>query len=350
MPVRLGFIGAGFMGQLAHIANYATVPECELVALAEGRSKTAEAVARRYGIQRIYENHREMLEKEDLDGVVAIMGYHLYHAVVPDILEAGVNLATEKPMCVRVETAQKLADVAQEKGLIYQVGYMKRHDPAAKLVRETVLRWRETGECGALNYVRITMPPGNWTYEIEGPINMGDPAPQYENETPEPMPEWMPGEMKNAYNSFINFYIHQVNLLRYLIGEDYHVEYVDPSSRVMVAISEGGVPCVLEMAPYGLKNRWDEFYKICFDNGKIDLKIPAPMARQRAGEVIIYRGDKVEFAKPDLPQRWAFREQAIHFVECIREGKPTISPASEAVKDLEVSEEFIRCLMRSRDV
>ena len=57
--VRLGFVGSGFMGQLAHIANYATIPDCELVALAEGRAQTSEAVARHYGIEELYPNHKQ---------------------------------------------------------------------------------------------------------------------------------------------------------------------------------------------------------------------------------------------------------------------------------------------------
>ena len=198
------------------------------------------------------------------------------------------------------------------------------------------------------------MPPGDWLYAIESPINLGDSAPQYEGETYEPMPQWMTPLMQGVYNSFINFYIHQVNLLRYLIDEDYEVAYVDPNQRIMVAISSSGVPCTLEMAPYGLKNRWEEFYKICFDGGKIDLSLPAPMARQKAGEVKIYRAsgkDSDPFPrglKPLLPQKWAFREQAVHFVECLRYDKPTISPAKEAVKDLEVSEQYVRALFASR--
>lgn len=350
--VRLGFVGSGFMGQLAHIANYATIPECELVALAEGRTETANAVAKRYGIQEVYKTHQEMLEKAELDGVVAIMGYHLYHALVPDILEAGKPVATEKPMCIRAETAKKLVELANKKNLIYQVGYMKRHDAASKLAKKTIHDWKESGECGEINYVRITMPPGDWTYEIEPPINLGDSPPQYEGETPEPMPEWMPPSMQNTYNSFINFYIHQINLLRYLIGEDYKVDYVDSNQRIMVAISSSGVPCTLEMATYGLKNRWEEYYKICFEGGKIDLSLPAPMARQRAGDISIYKAsgnsDSLpQDTNPKIPQRWAFREQAVHFVECLRDEKPTISPASEGVKDLEVSEQYIRKLMDS---
>ena len=93
--IRLGFVGAGFMGQLAHIANYATIQDCELVALAEGRPETAQAVAQRYGIREVYSNHHQMLEQAEIDGVVAIMGFGLYYTLIPDILAAGKPVATE---------------------------------------------------------------------------------------------------------------------------------------------------------------------------------------------------------------------------------------------------------------
>ena len=132
------------------------------------------------------------------------------------------------------------------------------------------------------------MPPGDWNYQIESPINMGDSAEQYEGQTAETTPEWM-GDFGQQYIGFINFFIHQVNLLRYLIDEDYTVDYVDPKSRLLVAISESGVPCTLEMAPCGHRDRWEEHYRIGFDGGLIQLDLPAPMARQRAGDVTIYK-------------------------------------------------------------
>ena len=205
---------------------------------------------------------------------------------------------------------------------------------------------------GQMTYVRITMPSGDWVYNIDPPINCGDSAPAYEGQAGESPPDWMSQEMGNRYVSFINFYIHQVNLLRYLIDEDYTVAYVDPRSQILVAISESGVPCTLEMATYGLRNQWDEFYKISFEGGKIDLQIPAPLARQRSGDVVIYKGagfendDEPQEIRPIIPQRWGFGEQARHFVEYIRDGKPTIAPAAEAVKDLEVSEQYIRLWAR----
>lgn len=353
--IRLGFVGSGFMGQLAHIANYATIDDCELVALAEGRAQTAQAVAQRYGIKEVYPNHYDMLKKAELDGVVAIMGFHLYHLLVADILDAGKPVATEKPICIRLESAKKLVHQAEKKGLIYQVGYMKRHDPASKIVKKTMQDWKSSGELGSMTYVRVTMPSGDWIYEHERPINKGDPTPAYEGQAGEAAPEWM-GDLGKQYVSFINFYIHQLNLLRYLIGEDYKVDYVEPRSRILVAISDSGVPCTLEMAPCGHKNRWEESYRLCFEGGMINLQLPAPMARQRAGDVVIYKNSGFgaengpQEIRPIIPQKWAFLEQARHFVHCLKTDSLTISPASDAIKDLEVSEQYIRCLMETRSI
>ena len=69
--VRIGFVGVGAMGQMAHLRNYVTLEDCEVVAIAELRPKTRELVARRYGVAKTYADHREMLATEELDGVVA---------------------------------------------------------------------------------------------------------------------------------------------------------------------------------------------------------------------------------------------------------------------------------------
>ena len=79
--IRIGFIGSGYMGQRAHIANYATLPDVELTALAEGRRETAKAVAQRYGIKTTYSNRKDgrdkskIIQKSRLDPIHAIHEY-----------------------------------------------------------------------------------------------------------------------------------------------------------------------------------------------------------------------------------------------------------------------------------
>lgn len=45
--IRLGFVGVGSMGQCAHLANYAVLPDCEVAAIAELREDPGDGAAPR---------------------------------------------------------------------------------------------------------------------------------------------------------------------------------------------------------------------------------------------------------------------------------------------------------------
>ena len=72
-PTGMGFVGAGYMGQLAHIGNYAALDGCNMVALAEPRDRLAREVAEEHGIERVYRDHRELAEDEEVEAVAAIL-------------------------------------------------------------------------------------------------------------------------------------------------------------------------------------------------------------------------------------------------------------------------------------
>src|ERR671937_3232649 len=110
--VRFGFVGAGFMGQLAHIRSYALLAgECELVALAEPRQRAAELVAARYGIGRVYHDHRELLESEELDGIVAAQRYTHHAVLLPELYPRVPHLFTEKPLALGSSTGDRLVQL-----------------------------------------------------------------------------------------------------------------------------------------------------------------------------------------------------------------------------------------------
>ncbi|MCC6483692.1 MAG: Gfo/Idh/MocA family oxidoreductase [Armatimonadetes bacterium] len=346
--LRIGFVGAGAMGQTAHLQNFALIPDCEIVALAEGRRKTAEMVAARYAIPAVYPDHRAMLAEADIDAVVAIVPYALHPSIVPDILNAGKHLLTEKPICLRLDNARRLASLAEEKKLIYMVGNMKRALPASVEARRRIEEWKLSGAIGRMNYVRASMPPGDWVFGVQWRASAGDNAPAYPGETSESPPEWM-GELGEKYNAFVNYFIHQVNMIRYLIGEDYHVVFVDKSEAVMLSESDSGVTIALEMKGHGLHKSWEEYYMVSFESGRVDLSLPAPMAQQNGGDVRFYIASEgnPRWERPVIDPVWSMLAQARHFVSCVRQSKQSCNPASEALKDLEVAEQYIRALSSS---
>ena len=92
--VRIGFVGVGFMGQAAHLSNYANLPDAEVVAIAEVLPELAKKVAAKYGIPKVYSSHDEMLSKEKLDGVVASQPFTRHGTLVPELAKAGIPVAS----------------------------------------------------------------------------------------------------------------------------------------------------------------------------------------------------------------------------------------------------------------
>jgi predicted dehydrogenase len=344
--IRLGFVGGGYMGQVAHIRNFARLSgECELVALAELRPKLAQTVADRYGIAELYPDHRTLLAKADVDAVVAIMNYGLHHAVVPDILNAGKHLLTEKPMGCRASAAREWKKLADEKKLVYLVGYMKRWDLGARYARDLIAGWKQSGEYGKLTYLRCNMTGMDWTWSHAGPFGTGEKPSDFSSALAgEPFPEQFTDAEARFYNMNINFFVHQVNLIRFLIGEDYRLTHAHPNGKVLLATADSGIGITLEMQLSSIPQTWDEVYHICFERADIELRVPAPLREQHNAEVVIRRatGNSHETIRANIaPPSWSFFEQAKGFLQAVRERKLPHDSTGDAIRDLETFEEQV---------
>lgn len=344
--VRIGFVGVGNMGQCAHLVNYAALEECEVVAIAEIREELGIKVAARYGVPRVYSSHTEMLAQENLDGIVASQPFDRHGVLVPDLLRAGVPIFTEKPLAASVQIGEQIAAAVQASGTWHMVGYHKRSDPATMCAKEEIERLKTTGELGKLTYVRILMPAGDW---IAGGFNDLIRVPgSYPEVQRDPPPPDMDRETYKAYTTFVNYYIHQVNLLRHLLGEPYEVTYADPSGVLLVGQSASGVACTIEMSPYCTSVDWQESALVCFEHGTVKLDLPAPLARNRPGRVELLRdpggGAVSETVVPQFPWIHAMRQQAIGFCAAIRGERRPPCEAREALEDLRVARAYIRLL------
>ena len=343
-PVRIGFVGVGSMGQCAHLRNYAGLPGCEVVALAELRADVARKVAARYGVPAVYESHRQMLEHEQLDGIVASQPFARHGTLLPELVARGVPVFIEKPLAGSIESARKVLDAARRSGAWIMVGYHKRSDPATVYARREIDSLRTSGELGRLTYVRILMPAGDWIAEgFSGMVTGEGEAPRLEWDPPAPD---MPANVFEKYTRFVNYYIHQVNLMRHMLCEGYEVAYADPSGVLLVVKSRSGVPGVIEMSPYSTTVDWQESVLVAFEKGWVSLELPAPLAVNRPGKVTVYRdqgGGRTPVATtPTLPWVHAMKAQAMTFVRAIRgEAKPPCD-AEEALEDLVVAREYIR--------
>ncbi len=342
--VKIGFVGVGNMGQCAHLKNYANLDICQVVAIAEIREPLRRKVAARYGIPTSYPTHEEMLQNEALDGIVAAQPFGRYGILVPELLKAGVPVFTEKPLAASIEAGEKIVDAVKRSGTWHMIGYHKRSDPATMYAKTEIDRLKASGELGKVTYVRILMPSGDW---IAGGFNE-----LIQDDSPPPSLEWDPpaadmnDEVRNQYNGFVNYYIHQINLMRYLLGEPYTVTHADPSGVLLVGRSENGIACTIEMSPYSTTIDWQESALVCFERGYLKIDLPAPLATNRAGRVEILRdpgnGTTPEVLVPHLPSVHAMRQQAINFVTAIKGEADPPCTSEEGLEDLKVARTYIR--------
>jgi len=344
--VRIGFVGVGGMGQCAHLRNYVTVPDCEVVALAELRQGLGKRVGERYGVPRVYANYEEMLANEKLDGLVASQPFTRHGTLVPELLKAGLPVFTEKPLAGSLEQGEKIVRAVEASGTWHMVGYHKRSDPATMYAKEEIDRLTATGELGALRYVRILMPAGDWVASgFTDLIGTDEPWPPLEWDPPA---SDMDEATYREYNGFVNYYIHQVNLLRHLLGEPYRATHADRGGVLLVAEGKSGVTGLIEMSPYTTTIDWQESALVCFEHGWVRIDLPAPLASNRPGYVEILRdpgnGVTPQTTSPTLPWVHAMRQQAMNFVAAIAGERPPVCTAQEALEDLRVARQYTELL------
>jgi predicted dehydrogenase len=341
---RIGFIGVGSMGQCAHLANYITNPECEVVALTEVREELAELVGTRYGIPHVYADYKKMIESENLDGIVASMHYSLHGSLLLDLYSYKIPILTEKPISNSVEMAEKMVAAHEKTGTPHYIAYHKRSDVATMFLHQKIQAYRKSDEWGAVKYIRILMPAGDWI--AEGFASLLSTTEQLPDLKPDPLPQDMDPDQQKQYDEFVNYYIHQVNLMGHLLGESYSVSYADPSGILMAIQSKSGIPGTIEMSPYRTTVDWNEQVLVAFEKGYFELQLSAPLAKNRPGKIVEYSdpGEGVLPMQiiPQLPWIDAMRNQASNFIRALC-GEPTsLCEPIEALENLKIARDYIK--------
>ena len=76
-PVKLGYVGCGFMAQKVHILNFLRISECELVAIAEVRAELGEKVQDRHRVPKLYKDHLELAADSEIEAVAVSADFAL---------------------------------------------------------------------------------------------------------------------------------------------------------------------------------------------------------------------------------------------------------------------------------
>lgn len=321
---RIAVIGAGAMGR-NHIRFVTEEPEAELVAISDV-VESGRAVADAHQVP-FFLDPEEMMDRAAPDGVIIVTPNHLHLPLARAAMARGIVPLVEKPISDDLEDAEAFAQEASEAGIPVLVGQHRRHNPFAARAHEIIA----SGALGQLTTVSLH-------YMI------------YKNDEYFDV-DW---RRKQGAGPILVNLVHDVDLMRWLIGEAVQVQGMQSSAArgfetedsavVNVRFASGALGSLTisdaAAAPWNWEAgaREDPQYRPFDANAyfiagtKGSLSLPNLQVLSYDGPSSWHSPLRAEqpAVDPALPHRLQLR----HFVDVIRREAEPVVPPADAIRTL----------------
>ena len=313
--VKIGIVGVGKMG--TYHANVLSVlnKDVKFVGVYDINKSRAEAIANRYDIS-YFESMDDLLRNVDAVCIAVPTKYHF--EVAKETLKANKHTLLEKPIARSVDEARELVRIAEERGLVFQVGHVERFKGAVTELRKIV----------------------NDPYLIEA-----------RRLSPWVDKDWDTGVV-------LDLMIHDIDIVLSLIKSD--VSHIDAVGKKVKSKYEDVASAVLQ-----------------FENGAIASITSSRLSETRVRamaisqdkafiylnfetqDINIYRGASASFfvSKKEITYKHetivervlvqkenALKEELMHFIECIKGITTPIVTGEDDVKTLSVTIDIIKSI------
>jgi predicted dehydrogenase len=320
-PLKVGLVGTGSISWY-HLTAYNQYPDTvKLTAVCDIRREEMEKFAQKANVDACYTDYFEMLKKADIDAV-DICTIHDQHE--PQVLAAAAankHVFLEKPMGRNMQECNNMVRATAKAGVTFMVGHDLRYMPHSLAIKRII----DSGELGKIRVTRCTlianMLPG-------GDYKLGS---------------WLSDPKRAGGGILISGMIHQIDLLRYYVGDikrvngvcrSVHPQFLNGAEEYACATLEfenGAIGDVIIIAaltrsPVGCQ------YTIYGDDGTIySTQAENRTLQFGPGMISSRKRDKpgeafgkfmpIEPVKGPLAGDDPFVNEILHFAACCREGK-----------------------------
>ena len=207
--LNIGIIGAGRIGKVHAQSITYNVPTAKVLGITDVFKDGLQELADKYGIEKVYNDYKEMLADEEIDAVLVCSSTDTHADISIEAAKAVKHVFCEKPVDLTPAKVQAVIDAVAEAGVKLQVGFNRRFDHNFAHVRNLI----NEGKVGDLELIKITSR---------------DPAPP-------------PAEYAAVSGGmFLDMTIHDFDMARFLAGCDVTEVYANATCLVDPAIGEAG--------------------------------------------------------------------------------------------------------------
>jgi myo-inositol 2-dehydrogenase/D-chiro-inositol 1-dehydrogenase len=207
-PVRVGLLGAGRIGRLHAELLSGHVEGAALAAVCDADPATAAEVAKRLRVPSV-ESATELYGLTDVDAIAICTSTDTHADAIVAAAPSGKPIFCEKPVALDLDEIDRALAAVDESGVLFQVGFNRRFDPAHASVREAVA----SGAVGDVHLVRISSR---------------DPAP--------PPLDYA----RTSGGLFLDMTIHDFDMARFVTGSDVVEVYARGGVRITPELTELG--------------------------------------------------------------------------------------------------------------
>lgn len=365
--IRIGVIGGGLIAQAAHLPNLRRLDDrFELTSLADPSPRIRETVGARFAVPRTYPGWQQLLDAETLDAIAVCTPHSAHTDVILAALEQGVHVFVEKPLCVRLEDADRIVAAQERSGCVVEVGYMKRYDPAYEaLVEEVLAGGQDLRHVAILAYDpdmarEPFFRPGELIRPTDVPRAVAEQFKRAELAQFEAELGAVDAELVQTYNfTYLSALSHDVNMLGGLLGalgRDTPPRVVDSAYWADGWAGSGAVELgdgVRATVTWLWLDQIEEYrceLTAYLRDGVHSLTFPAPYL----GWPTTYASRRAAPGQQQLnAERTAtshgYVEELVHFHACVTEGLRCRTPAAEGRADIELLNSMFRTALASRE-
>ena len=151
--MRLGMLGAAWIGPMGLIEPAKEVDGVEVTAVAARDPQRARAYAAEHGIPMVFDSYDALLASNEIDAVYNPLPNSHHARWTIAALEAGKPVLLEKPFTANAVEARRVADAAERTGLVVMEAFHWRFHPQAERAVELV----SEGAVGEVTHVEAAM-------------------------------------------------------------------------------------------------------------------------------------------------------------------------------------------------
>ena len=355
--VNIGIIGCGNWGK-NYIRHFAQIPNARLMICCDTDYKTLLSVRDRYPLVKLTKNYRDIAFNPKIDAVVIATPPGNHYCIARACLLRGKHVLVEKPFTLSSEGSYQLVDIAEKTGRVLMVGHIMDYHPGMRLVKEYI----QSGELGRIFYMHSTRTSLGVVREDVSVL--WDKAP-HDIATLLYLFDEEPKSVAATGQAYINEGLEDVVFVTVRLSSgiiaNIHVSWLDPckasrttiiGEKKMIVFDDGEALEKVKVYSKGINSKRDLGKK--FGN----LRIPGNNNTEHRKDLgnntdplngfseFQYTFTYGDVYIPKLKMSEPLRNECLHFIDCILNGKRPLTDAINGARVVHVLEKTEESLER----